>query len=171
MQSLVDDLLTYSRIGTEGATFSHCDCNDIVDRAITQVLVEGESPGATLTRSELPTVLGDPPQLLLLFRNLLANAVKFRAEKIPRVDVSARESGDQWIFSVKDNGIGIVPASADAIFEMFTRLHPEYPGTGLGLAMARRVVERHHGRIWVESEAGQGSTFSFAIPRSGERHP
>lgn len=172
MQTLIDDLLTYSRIGTERETFSACDLNALVDRAIGQVAAESETADASVTRGELPTVSGDPAQLLLVFRNLLSNAVKFRAEKTPRVDVSARVVGDDWVFSVRDNGIGIDRGSAQDIFGMFKRLHPEYPGTGVGLAICRRIVERHHGRIWVDSDAGAGATFSFTLPRTaGLRRP
>lgn len=165
MQALIDNLLTHARIGTEAPSFSTCDCSVIVDRAIREVSAEAGADAA-IRRGELPTVVGNPDQLLLLFRNLLANAVKFKAEKTPRIDVSAGADGEWWVFSVRDNGIGLDAQFAEAIFGMFKRLHPERSGTGLGLAICRRIVERHGGRIWAESEPGVGSTFFFTLPRT-----
>ncbi len=169
MQVLIDNLLTHARIGTEEPAFSTCDCNVIVDRAIREVSADPDAADAAIRRGELPTVVGNPDQLLLLFRNLLTNAVKFKAEKTPRVEVSAGSDGEQWLFSVRDNGIGLDPQFAEAIFGVFKRLHPERPGTGLGLAICRRIVDRHGGRIWAESEPGVGSTFFFTLPRTRTR--
>jgi chemotaxis family two-component system sensor kinase Cph1 len=125
-----------------------------------------EEAGAKVTRDPLPTVMADDIQLGQLFQNLIANAMKFRGEEPPRIHVSAKQNGDEWLFSVRDNGIGIDPTLTDRIFIMFQRLHgmKEYPGTGIGLAICKKIVERHGGRIWVESEIGEGTTFYFTMP-------
>lgn len=164
MQGLIDSLLTFARLGSERAAVDACDCNALVDRAIEQVLAEAGTGDATITRTHLPTVAGDAGQLLLLFRNLLANAVKFRAETSPQVTVSAEVGGDLCVFSVRDNGIGIPPEQAKRLFGMFQRLRPEYPGIGLGLVICQRIVEQHGGRIWMESSGGTGTTFFFTLP-------
>src|SRR5262249_21395241 len=122
--------------------------------------------GAAVTRGPLPVVLADPSQLGQLAQNLLANAVKFRGAAAPRVHVAAERHGDLWRFAVRDNGIGIAAGHVERIFGVFERLHPaaEYPGTGIGLAICKRIVERHGGRIWAESEPGRGSVFCFTVP-------
>jgi chemotaxis family two-component system sensor kinase Cph1 len=123
-----------------------------------------------VTHDSLPTVMADDLQLGQLFQNLIGNAIKFHGEEPPRVHVSARPGGNGWIFSVRDNGIGIAPEYAERIFIIFQRFHSreEYPGTGIGLAVCKKIVERHGGRIWVESELGKGATFYFTLPRQGE---
>src|SRR5262249_24021091 len=127
-----------------------------------------ENSGALITNQELPTVKADPTQLGQLLQNLIANAIKFHGPESPRVHVSACERPDEWVFSVKDNGIGIDPQYFERIFVIFQRLHvaADYPGTGIGLAVCKRIVERHNGRIWIESELGSGSTFFFGLPKS-----
>lgn len=170
MQSLISDLLTYSRVGTEGKTFANVDTETVLAEAMQSLDVAIEEENGEIDHDPLPDVLGDRSQLVQLFQNLLSNAIKFRDSEPPRVHVSAAREGGEWVFSVRDNGIGIDPAYADHIFTIFQRLHTaeEYPGTGIGLAVCRRIVERHRGRIWVESEPGAGSTFRFTIPVPSE---
>src|SRR5262249_35134981 len=122
--------------------------------------------GAEVTHDPLPTVRGDEQQLALVLQNLLGNTLKFRGPQPPRVHLSARQDGQYWVFSVRDNGIGLDPRHAERIFGAFQRLHAgeEYQGTGIGLAICKKIVERHGGRIWVESQPGEGATFSFTLP-------
>ena len=167
MRNLVEDLLQFSRLETEARAFEACDCNSLVEEAANNLLAAVEESGARIEREGLPTVLGDRAQLVQLFQNLLANAVKFRSEAPPEVHVSAERKGEEWVFSVEDNGIGIETDRTQEIFKLFHRLQPELPGTGIGLALCQRIVERHGGRIWVESRPGQGSTFFFTLPVSG----
>jgi light-regulated signal transduction histidine kinase (bacteriophytochrome) len=121
---------------------------------------------ATVTHDTLPEVMADSTQLAQVFQNLIINGIKFHGEEAPRIHISAEKKSSEWIFSVKDNGIGIDPQNSEKIFEVFKRLHKkeEYPGTGIGLAICKKIVERHGGRIWVESELGKGSTFYFTLP-------
>ncbi|MEE8278934.1 MAG: ATP-binding protein [Thermoanaerobaculia bacterium] len=168
MEQLIDDLLALSRIDSEGKTFQACDINTTVERAIGNLRTAIEESGAEIRRRGLPTVLGDLGQLVQLWQNLLANAVRFRGKEVPRVEVSAERQRDDWIFSVRDNGTGFDPDEAKNVFNIFRRLHPDLPGTGIGLTICRRIVERHGGRIWAESKPGKGSTFYFTIPIGGE---
>jgi PAS domain S-box-containing protein len=169
MRQLVEDLLQFARLETEAQAFEACDCNRLVEEAANNLIAAIEESGARIERRDLPTVLGDRAQLVQLFQNLLANAVKFRGDEPPKVRISADRRGDEWIFSVKDNGIGIEPAHAENIFRLFHRLQPELPGTGIGLALCQRILERHGGRIWVESAPAAGATFRFTLPvRSSE---
>jgi chemotaxis family two-component system sensor kinase Cph1 len=120
-----------------------------------------------VTNDDLPTVLGDATQLIQLFQNLIGNAIKFHGNALPHVHISATSRGKEWEFAVRDNGIGLDPQYAQRIFVIFQRLHTkrEYAGTGIGLSICKRIVERHGGRIWVESELGQGATFYFTVPK------
>ncbi len=166
MQGLINDLLTYSRVGMRGKEFRLVDCSTVFDHVLAHLQVAVEESGAVVTRDALPAVMGDDTQLFQLFQNLISNAVKFRGDKAPQVHVSAGKKGNNWVFSVRDNGIGIAPRYFDRIFTIFQRLHKraEYPGTGVGLAICKKVVERHGGRIWVESVPGKGATFYFTLP-------
>jgi PAS domain S-box-containing protein len=171
MQRLIEDLLAFSRVGTRGATSVPVDINMVLAGALTNVRLSIEESGASVTAGELPTVPGDPGQLGHLFQNLISNAVKFRGEDPPLVRVSAERDADNWLFRVHDNGIGIAPEYFDRIFVIFQRLHgrEKYSGTGIGLAIARKIVERHGGRIWVESTPGRGTTFLFTLPAHQEQ--
>ena len=168
MQVLINDLLEYSRIATEGRAFEPVECDAIVDHAVANLEVAIEENGAEVSRDGLPTVMADTTQLTQLFQNLIGNAIKFRGERSPRVHVSAQpRPDDSWVFSVRDNGIGIAPDHHERIFNVFQRLHGrgQYAGTGIGLAICKKIVERHHGSIWVESKPGKWTTFSLTIPK------
>ena len=166
MQRLLDGLLTFSRVRTHGTDFKPVELDDILATTVTDLKGRIEENGAEVTSDPLPRVQGDQAQLGQVFQNLISNALKFRGADTPRVHVSATRTGDEWVVSVRDNGIGIDPQFSDKIFVIFKRLHTraEYPGDGLGLATARRIVDRHGGRMWFESELGQGATFFFSIP-------
>jgi len=165
MQVLINDLLKYSRVGTRGKPFEPTDCNTIYKEAVSNLNQAIEDAAAQVTSDPLPVISGDAVQLGQLFQNLIANAIKFRGEASPKVHVSVREEAGETVFSVRDNGIGIDPRHADRIFQIFQRLHErgKYPGTGIGLAVCKKIVERHGGRIWVESTPGEGSNFRFTL--------
>jgi PAS domain S-box-containing protein len=166
MQRLIDDLLSYAHVGTQEEHFSALDVNEIVDQAIAHLQTMIESSSACVTRDELPTVTADVTLITELFQNLISNAIKFHGQEPPRVHVSARQAGGEWVVSVQDNGIGIEAKYLDRIFEIFERLHPsdQYAGSGIGLAVCKRVAERLGGRIWCESEPGKGTTFFVSLP-------
>jgi len=166
MQALINDLLTYSRVDTRGKSFEPIDSEAVFDQAIANLRVAIEEGEAVITHDPLPSLIADDSQIVQLFQNLLGNAIKFHGKEPPRIHVSAKQEGNEWVFSFRDNGIGIAPEYFDRIFVIFQRLHgrEEYPGTGTGLAICKKIVERHGGRIWVESEPSKGSTFYFAIP-------
>lgn len=167
MQGLIGDLLGYSRVHTQGKPLAPTDSCAVLDEALANLEVAIEESRAMVTKGDLPTVRADAGQLVLVFQNLVANAIKFHGAEPPRVQVSSRDLGHEWLFSIKDNGIGIESQYADKVFVIFQRLHAreEYPGTGIGLALCKRIVERHGGRIWFESEPEKGSTFFFTIPK------
>ena len=169
MQRLINDLLAYSRVSTRGNSFKPTDCNAVLSEVLDMLHPSTEETGSVITHGVLPTVMGDPGQLVQLFQNLIGNAIKFRDKAPPRIHADAQPLDKTWLFSVKDNGIGIDPQYADRIFLIFQRLHTidKYPGTGIGLAICRKIVERHGGQIWVESKVGEGSTFKFTLPRQG----
>ncbi len=156
-----------STLRTHGRPFEPTDCDAVVDKAVNDLAVAIAESGAVITRDPLPTVLGDAQQLEQLFQNLVSNAIKFRSEEEPRVHITARRKRTEWLFSVRDNGIGIDSKYSERIFVVFQRLHAreERSGTGIGLAISKKIVERHGGRIWIESRPGEGTTFYFTIPR------
>jgi PAS domain S-box-containing protein len=167
MQLLINDLLAYSRVGTRGGAIGATDVNTALARVLFALGPAIEEQGAEITHDELPTVESDAGQLEQLLQNLIGNAIKFRhPDAPPRVHISATRGEEEWLFSVRDNGIGIDPEFGERIFIIFQRLHnrTEYPGTGIGLAICKKIVERHGGHIWFESAPGQGSTFFFSIP-------
>jgi PAS domain S-box-containing protein len=165
MKGLIDDLLAFSRLETREKAFAPVDCTAVVQRTLHTLQAALRERQAHVEVEPLPTVLGDEVQLGQVFQNLLSNALKF-CPTPPRIHVSARREGAQWVFAVHDNGIGIAPHNAEQIFVLFRRLHTRqgYPGTGIGLAICKKIVERHGGRIWVESQPGQGATFLFTFP-------
>jgi signal transduction histidine kinase len=176
MHELIQGLLAYSRVGTHGAPLQRSDTEATLALTLDNLQVAIEESGAVVTHDPLPAVMADPIQLGQLLQNLIGNAIKFRGKKVPYVHIGAErtESDDgraQWLFSVRDNGIGIDPQYGERIFLIFQRLHArdEYPGTGIGLALCKRIVERHGGRIWVESQPREGSTFYFTLPPAGEQ--
>jgi chemotaxis family two-component system sensor kinase Cph1 len=169
MQRLIDDLLTYSRVGRLGRPLAPTDCTKIFETTLLNLRSAIEEAGAVVTAGPLPVVMADATQLVRLFQNLIGNAIKFRGDSPVQIDVGAEYQGDKWLFWIRDNGIGIEPQYLERIFLIFQRLHHrhDYPGTGIGLAIAKKIVERHGGRIWVESERGKGSTFYFTLRAGG----
>jgi PAS domain S-box-containing protein len=168
MQRLISDLLEFSRVSTRGRRLEAMDANEVLGTVRVNLSAAIEDADALVTNGELPTVMGDRTQLSQLLQNLIGNAIKFRGATSPHVHIAAAERADEWVLTVTDNGIGIAPEYFDRIFVIFQRLHAaaDYPGTGIGLAVCKRIVERHGGRIWVESQPGNGTTFSFSIPKS-----
>jgi signal transduction histidine kinase len=166
MQRLIQDLLSYSRVESHGSEFHPVKAAQTLDWALLNLESAIEDSGATITCHDLPIVRGDRTQLGQLFQNLVGNAIKFRSPEPPDIVVRAEERGGEWVFEVRDNGIGIEPEYRDRVFQIFQRLHPssEYEGTGIGLAVCQRIIERHGGRIWVESTPGEGSVFYFTLP-------
>jgi light-regulated signal transduction histidine kinase (bacteriophytochrome) len=166
MRKLINDLLTYSRVGTQGKGLFPTDSEAVLAQSVNNLKVTIEENGALVTHDPLPTVTADSSQLEQLLQNLIGNAIKFRGSEPPRIHLSASRNGKGWVFSVRDNGIGIAPEYSKRIFIIFQRLHSrqEYPGTGIGLAICKKIVERHGGHIWVESDAGKGATFRFTLP-------
>jgi PAS domain S-box-containing protein len=171
MQRLINALLDYSRVSTRAKPFEPTNCEEILNQAIANLQASIKENGAAVTHDHLPTVMADSVQIVQLFQNLIGNAIKFHGDKRPEVHVRSQRNGTEWVFSVRDNGIGIDPQHFDRVFVIFQRLHGrgEYPGTGIGLAVCKKIVERHKGRIWVESEVGKGSTFYFTIPFTGDK--
>jgi PAS domain S-box-containing protein len=167
MQRLINDLLNYSRVGTRGKPFEMIDCKSVLDQALSNLQMAIAESDAVVTHDALPIIFADESQMVQLFQNLIDNAIKFKSKKTPETHIGIEEKKTEWTFSVTDNGIGIDPQYKDRIFVIFQHLHrkEEYTGTGIGLSLCKRIVERHGGRIWVESELGKGSTFYFTIPK------
>jgi chemotaxis family two-component system sensor kinase Cph1 len=169
MQTLIDDVLAYSKVDTQAIAFQLTEVETALERALGNLRQRIIETKATITHEPLPTVMAGSTQLMQLFQNLIANAIKFRSDKPPQIHIGAERLEDEWLFSVKDNGIGIDPQFSDRIFVIFQRLHTrdEYQGTGMGLAICKKIIECHRGRIWVESQLGEGATFYFTIPVGG----
>jgi PAS domain S-box-containing protein len=171
MRGLIQDLLTYSRAGARGKSLVETSAEDTLQEALVNLSATIEQSGAVVTHDSLPVILADGNQLVQVFQNLVGNAIKYRGTEVPRIHVSASKNGSpEWIFSVRDNGLGIDPKYFERVFVLFQRLHlqTEFEGTGIGLAVCKKIVERLGGRIWVESQLGQGSTFYFALPEKNE---
>jgi chemotaxis family two-component system sensor kinase Cph1 len=170
MQTLIDDVLAYSKVDTQGMAFQLTEVETSLERALSNLRQGIVSTGATITHDPLPKLVASSSQIMQLFQNLVANAIKFRSKNPSQIHVGAERLEDEWLFSVRDNGIGLDPQFSDRIFVIFQRLHTrdEYPGTGMGLAICKKIIDCHRGRIWVESQLGQGATFYFTIP-VGER--
>ena len=172
MGTLIHDLLDFSQVEARGADFfTDISCEAVLDDAISNLRSLIEESGAIVTRDLLPMVTGDVAQLTRLFQNLLVNSIKYRSEETPRIHVAATCGTGEWLFSVRDNGIGIEPQYAEKVFGIFKCLQPRAKGTGsgMGLAICRKIVSRHEGRIWVESELGKGATFYFTLPGPTQR--
>ena len=170
MQRLIQDLLAYSRAGTNGNSVREIFSDDALKVALTNLKAVIEESGAVVTHDSLPAITTNDTQLTQIFQNLVGNAIKYHGAEVPRVHVSAgKNGGKEWIFSVQDNGLGIDRQHFDRIFVLFQRLHgrEEFSGTGIGLAICKKIVERQGGRIWVESQPERGSTFHFALPDGG----
>ncbi|MFB2769959.1 ATP-binding protein [Pelatocladus sp. BLCC-F211] len=169
MQTLIDDVLAYSKVDMQAIEFELTDVETALERALTNLRKRISETGAVITHDDLPTVMADGTQLMQLFLNLIGNAIKFRSDKAPEIHIGASRLEEEWLFSVRDNGIGLDPQFSDRIFVIFQRLHTrdEYPGTGMGLAICKKIIECHRGRIWVESQLGEGATFYFTIPVGG----
>ena len=170
MRELIDDLLIYARVGTRGNPFVMIDCGDVCQQVLRNLEIAIEETGAQVICGSLPELKADKIQLVQLFQNLIGNALKFKGKESLQVRVSAERHDGEWVFAVRDNGIGIDPGQSERIFLMFQRLHARsrYEGTGIGLAVSKKIVQRHRGKIWVESELGKGSAFFFALPVTSE---
>ncbi len=169
MQTLIDDVLAYSKVDTQGIEFELTEVETALDQAIANLRGRIAESGAVITHDPLPVVMADGTQLMQLFQNLIGNGIKFRSDQPLEIHIGTQRLEDAWLFSVQDNGIGIDPQFSGRIFVIFQRLHTrdEYPGTGMGLAICKKIVECHRGRLWVESQLGQGATFYFTIPVGG----
>jgi PAS domain S-box-containing protein len=169
MQSLIEGLLEFSRVRPEEAEFTAVDCEVVLRRALANLQAAIQETGATITHEPLPTLSADALQLLQLFQNLIGNALKFRATGVPVIHIGCARQGTDWHFTVADNGIGIAAADAERIFVLFQRLHSkdEYAGAGIGLALCKKIVDAHGGRMWVQSEPGTGATFHWLLPAAG----
>ena len=166
MQDLINDLLEYSRVGTENKEPESIYCEVILNKVLSGIKTVIKENDATISHDHLPEVMADSTQIGQVFQNLIINGIKFHGEETPKIHISAEKKENYWVFSVQDNGIGIDPQYSERIFEIFKRLNSRdrYPGTGVGLAICKKIIERQGGCIWVESELGKGSTFYFTLP-------
>jgi len=167
MQGLIQDLLEYSRVNTRGEAFEPVDSEQVVDKVLHNLYFQIQENNAVIHTESLPVVNADPAQLSMVFQNLISNAIKFRGDEPPYIHISAEKTDHTWKYAVQDNGIGIDSAFNERIFEIFQRLHTrdKYPGTGVGLASVKKIIERHGGKFWGDSEVGKGSTFYFTLPQ------
>jgi len=167
MQGLINDLLTYSRVQTKGQELLEIDCQSVAEDALANLKVAIEESGAKIHLGTLPRVKGDNPQLIQVFQNLISNALKFKSDQNPVVTIECKEQGKYWLFEVRDNGIGFDLKYAERVFVIFQRLHSRevFPGSGIGLAVCKKIIERHGGRIWVETAPSQGAAFFFTMPK------
>lgn len=170
MQKMINDLLIYSRVTTRGKEFEFIDMDEILDKVLKNLEVSINENNTQISYEKLPKIKADPSQISQIFQNLIGNSIRFKRQENPVININSHENEDEWIFTVQDNGIGIDPEYSEKIFEVFKRLHgkDKYPGTGIGLAIAKKIVERHGGSIWVESELNKGSKFIFTIPKNPE---
>lgn len=168
MRSMIDGLLEYSRVDTQGAPFESVDLDGVLDEVLSDLQLRIEETDAVVTREPLPAVMGDTRQLQQVIQNLLTNAIEYCGDDRPRIHVTANYEGSEWVIAVRDGGIGIDSGDTQRIFDIFQRLHTvdEHEGSGIGLALCKRIIERHHGTIWVESEPGRGTTFYFTLPET-----
>ncbi len=173
MKCLIDDLLMYSRIGTRGKLFEPTDSLKVLEQALANLRIAIEESGAAISWDPLPIVHADDTQLIQLFQNLVGNAIKYRSSDIPTIKITVEQQNHSWLFRLTDNGIGIDPRYAERIFVIFQRLHTrsQYQGTGIGLAICKKIVERHGGRIWLDKSVEKGATFCFTLPRIEEAQP
>lgn len=171
MQLLIQDLLAYARVDTRGRPLEPTDCERVLAAALVNLKVAIAESQTAVEHNALPTVQGDAMQLTQVFQNLIGNAIKFHGKQSPKIHVGVQRQDGEWVFHVRDNGIGIDPKNFERIFVLFQRLHTrqEYPGTGMGLAICKKIIERHGGRIWVESKQGEGTTFFFTVPAKSEK--
>jgi light-regulated signal transduction histidine kinase (bacteriophytochrome) len=165
MQNLINDLLEYSRVTRSDREAKTTNCEFILNQVLSNLKLMIKDNKIAISHDPLPDVIADPTELAQVFQNLILNGIKFRSEEAPKIHIAAERKANKWVFSVQDNGIGIDPQYSERIFEIFKRLHTreQYTGTGIGLAICKRIVERHGGRIWVESELGKGSIFYFTL--------
>jgi light-regulated signal transduction histidine kinase (bacteriophytochrome) len=166
MSAMIDGLLQFSRVQTQGNPFEETDLNQLYEEAVDNLKIAIEESAGEVSAEVLPTLAVDGSQIMRLLQNLIGNALKFHGEAAPRIHLGVKQINGEWQFSVRDNGIGIAEEDLDRIFTIFQRLHTRdvYPGSGIGLAVCKRIVERHGGRIWAESQCGEGSTFHFTLP-------
>lgn len=172
LQNLLAGLYRYLEMAGSSSPSRYCDGEELLAASVCSIQRAIDEHNALVTHGPLPELYCDPTQISFVFTSLIENSIKFRRQDKPTIHVSAVEQEDKWVLSVSDNGLGIASKNYERIFGVFTRVHPEaYPGAGVGLAVARRVIERHHGRIWVESEVGRGTTISFTLPFGGDSRP
>ena len=165
---MIQDILIYSKIANKERNLTHFNINNIIEQTYLNLKTAIDENDAQITNDHLPTLKVDEQLMVQLFQNLISNAIKYRGEESPKIHISAKRESNEWLFSVKDNGIGISGKHLEKIFTIFQRLHTheEYEGTGIGLAIVQKIVHQHNGEIWAESELGKGTTFYFTIPQS-----